>query len=185
MNRSLKQQLNKISSVVIGPFNWLGRPLLILVAMVGLVLVCTGCLGSTEPQATNTNQVTKTNQAPLPTATPNLALTPSITPSRSSSTNSTKLPTVETFTGNGVKKTTAFVAPKSWKIVWSCDLSSHNNTSYDMIIHANTTNNTLLANGLETTCSKNNTHGLITMNQAGNIYLVIISVGNWTVQVQY
>jgi hypothetical protein len=185
MNCSLKERLNKISSVVIGPFNWLGRPLLILAAMIGLILVCTGCLGSTEPQATNTNQVTKTNQAPLPTATPNLALTPSITPSRSSSTNSTKLPATETFTGNGVKKTTSFTVPKSWKIVWSCDLSSHNNTSYDMIIHANTITNTLLANGVETTCSKNNTHGLITMNQAGKIYLVIISEGNWTVQVQF
>ncbi len=73
-----------------------------------------------RPQATTTNQVTKTNQAPLPTATPNPGLTPSITPSKSSSTSSTKLPTVEIFTGNGVKKTTSFTAPKSWKIVWSC-----------------------------------------------------------------
>jgi hypothetical protein len=183
MNRSVKQQLNKISSIVIGSFTWSGRYLLIVAAMVGLVLICTGCLGSTEPQATNTNQVTKL--APFPTATPNLALTPSITPSRSSSTNTTKLPAVVTFTGNGVKKTTAFTAPKSWKIVWSCDLSSHNNTNYDMIIHANTTSNTLLNNGLETTCSKNNTHGLVTMNQGGKIYLVIISEGGWTVQVQY
>lgn len=185
MNRSLKQQLNKISSVVIGRFTWSGRPLLIVAAMVGLALACTGCFGSTEPQATNTNPVTKTNIVPLPTTTPNLALTPSITPSRSSSTNSTKLPAVETFTGNGVKKTTTFTAPKTWKIVWSCDLSSHNNTNYNMIIHANTTNNMLLANGLETTCSKNNTHGLITMSQAGKIYLVIISEGGWTIQVQY
>jgi hypothetical protein len=84
-----------------------------------------------------------------------------------------------------VKKTTAFIAPKSWKIVWSCDLSSHNNTSYDMIIHANTTTNTLLHNGLETTCTQNNTHGLVTMNQAGKIYLVILSEGGWMVQVQY
>jgi hypothetical protein len=84
-----------------------------------------------------------------------------------------------------VKKTTAFTAPKSWKIIWSCDLTSHNNTNYDMIIHANTTTNTLLHDGLETTCSKNNTHGSVTMNQAGKIYLVIISEGGWTVQVQF
>ncbi len=175
-----KQNPNKLSSVVIGPFTWLGRSFIILAAMVGLVLICAGCLGSTEPQAT------KPNQTAIPTPTSkSLALTPSITPSRSSSTSSSKLPISETFTGNGVKKTTSFTAPKSWKIVWSCDLSSHNNTSYDIIIHANTINNTLLANGVETTCNKNNTHGFITMNQPGKIYLVIISEGNWTVQVQY
>jgi len=183
MNRSLKNQLNKISSVVIDSFFLSCRYLLIAATMVGLVLICTGCLGSTDSQTTNTNSIT--NSAPLPTATPNLALTPSITPSKSLSNSSTKLPAIEIFIGNGVKKTTAFVAPKSWKIIWNCDLSSHNNTNYDMIIHAHTTTNILLANGLETTCSKSNTHGLITMNQAGKIYLIIISEGGWTVQVQY
>ena len=65
---------------------------------------------------------------------------------------------------------------------YSTDLTDHplipNN-------HTNTTHTTLSAKGLETTCSKNNTHGLVTMNQAGKIYLVIISEGGWIVQVQY
>jgi hypothetical protein len=181
MNHYLIQQLNKKSSVLIGSFTRLGRPLLICTAMFGLVIICAGCLGSNDPQATSTNQVTETNQTKKPT----LALTPSITPSRSSAINPTKLTGAETFTGNGVKKTTTFTAPKSWKIIWSCSLSSHNNKSYDMFIHANTIHNTLLPNGLETTCNSNNTHGLIKMNQAGKIYLVIISEGSWTVQVQY
>jgi hypothetical protein len=174
MKNYSKQQLNNIAKFLIAPFVWLGRSLVLAVAMVCLTLVCAGCLGSPATQA----------EIPTPTSK-SVALTPSITPSRSSSTSSSKLPISETFTGNGVKKTTSFTAPKSWKIVWSCDLSSHNNTSYDIIIHANTINNTLLANGVETTCNKNNTHGFITMNQAGKIYLVIISEGNWTVQVQY
>ncbi len=186
MIHSQKQQPNKISSVVVRPFTWSTRYLLIVATMIGLVLVCTGCLGSTDTQTTQTNQVTKTQQSTRSSSFPQFnALTPSITPSKSSSAGSTKLPNVVTFTGNGVKKTTAFTAPKSWMIAWSCDLASHDNTSYDMIIHANTTHNTLLANGLETTCSKNNTHGLVTMKQAGNIYLVIISEGNWKVQVHY
>lgn len=175
-----KQQLNNIAKFLITPFAWLGRPLVLATALAGLTLICAGCLGSPVTQGT------KTNQAGIPTPTSkSLALTPSITPSKSSSTSSSKLPTSETFTGNGVKKTTSFTAPKSWKIVWSCDLSAHNNTSYDIIIHANTINNTLLANGVETTCNKNNTHGFVTMNQAGKVYLVIISEGNWIVQVQY
>ena len=177
-----KQQLNNIAKFLITLFVWLGRSMVLAVAMVSLVLICAGCLGSTESQQTKTNHA----QAAIPTfVLKSNALTPSITPSRSSSTNSKQLPAAETFTGNGVKKTTSFTAPKSWRVVWSCDLSSHNNISYDIIIHANTINNTLLASGVETTCNKNNTHGLITMNQAGKIYLVIISEGNWTVQVQY
>ena len=175
-----KQQLNNIAKFLITLFARSGRSLLLAAALAGLTLVCAGCLGSPVTQGS------KTNQATIPTPSPkSLALTPSITPSRSSSTSSSTLPISETFTGNGVKKTTSFTAPKSWKIVWSCDLSSHNNTSYNIIIHANTINNTLLANGVETTCNKNNTHGFITMNQPGKIYLVIISEGNWTVQVQY
>lgn len=175
-----KQQLNNIAKFLITLFARSGRSLLLAAALAGLTLVCAGCLGSPATQGS------KTNQATIPTPSPeSLALTPSITPSRSSSTSSSKVPLSETFTGNGVKKTTSFTAPKSWKIVWSCDLSSHNNTSYDIIIHANTINNTLLASGVETTCNKNNTHGFITMNQPGKIYLVIISEGNWTVQVQY
>jgi hypothetical protein len=186
MKYYLKQQFNPIAKSLKAPFTWVGHPLLIFVAMIGLVLVCAGCLESTEQQGPKVNQTTNTNQTTISTHTPlSFALTPSITPSRSSSTNSKQLPAAETFTGNGVKKTTSFTAPKSWKIVWSCDLSSHNNTSYDIIIHANTINNMLLANSVETTCNTNNTHGFITMNQAGKVYLVIISEGSWAVQVQY
>ncbi len=179
-----KQQPNNIAKFLIAPFVWLGRSLVLAAAMAGLTLVCAGCLGSPATQGPKGNQAANPTSISESTHT-SLALTPSITPSRSSSTNSTKLPATETFTGNGVKKTTSFTAPKSWKIVWSCDLSSHNNTSYDIIIHANTINNTLLANGVETTCNNHNTHGFVTMNQAGKIYLVIISEGNWTVQVQF
>ena len=182
MEYSSKQQWNTSAKALGAHFPWVG----LVVTMIGLVLVYTGCLGSTEQQGSKVKQSTNTHQATIPTQLPeSFALTPSITPSKSSSSNATKSPHVETFTGSGVKKTTTFTAPKSWKIIWSCDLSSHNNTSYDRIIHANTTQNALLANGLETTCSKNHMHGLVTMNQAGNIYLVILSEGAWSVQVQY
>ncbi len=175
-----KQQLKNIAKFLTAPFTRSGRLFLILAAMASIVMICAGCLGSPDQPATTTNQASRSTSVPQLNA-----LTPSITPSKSSTTSSTKLPAYETFTGNGVKKTTSFTAPKSWKINWSCDLSSHNNTSYDIIIHANTINNTLLASGVETTCNKNNTHGSVTMNQAGKIYLVIISEGSWTVQVQY
>jgi hypothetical protein len=78
-------------------------------------------------------------------------------------------------------KTVSFMAPKSWRIVWSCDPSS----KYDFIIHASTTSNALLANSVETTCSNSNAHGITMMHQAGDVYLVIISEGSWIVQVEY
>ncbi len=175
-----KQQPNKITSVRIAHFTWLSR-LPILAVVAGLVIVCAGCLGSTGPQATNTHPTS----GPIATHTA-FVLVPSITPSKSSSTTQSSQPmTTETFTGKGPEKTITFTAPKSWKIVWKCDLSSHNNTNYDMIIHANTTNNMLLANGIETTCNKNNTQGFTMMHQAGQIYLIIISEGSWTIQVEY
>ena len=181
-----KQKYKTTAKPQNAPFTGPGRALLLSLAMIGLILVCTGCLGSTEQQGPQANKTTKTTQATIPAQLPqSLALTPSITPSKSPSNGSANSSHFETFAGNGVKKTTAFIVPKSWKIVWSCDLSSHNNTNYDLIIHANTTQNALLANSLETTCSKSHTHGEVTMNQAGKIYLIIISEGAWTVQVHY
>jgi hypothetical protein len=183
---SQKHRSNAFFSVVSGFFTRSGRHLHIALTLVGLVLVCSGCLGPFDAPTAQTNQVTETQQTTASSSFPAFnALTPSITPSKPSSTNATPSPHGETFSSSGVKKTTAFVAPRNWKIIWSCDLSTHHNTDYDVIIHANTTGNTLLHKGLETTCSKNNTHGLISMNQAGKIYLVVLSEGGWTVQVQY
>jgi hypothetical protein len=92
--------------------------------------------------------------------------------------------TVQTFNGSESKKTSTFTVSNNWRIVWSCDLASHNNADYYVIIHANTTANTLLGNSVETTCSKNNTHSFSQMHQGGKVYLSILSQGSWNVQVQ-
>lgn len=181
MKHDLRQQSNQTTSVLGARFAWLSR-LLMLIVVISLLLVCAACLGSTtSPQATKTNATS----GPIAAHTA-FVFAPSITPSKSSPTSqSSQWITTETFTGSGPQKTITFTAPKSWRIVWKCDLSSHNNASYDMIIHANTANNTLLSNSVETTCNKTNTQGLVMMHQAGQIYLIIISEGNWTIQVEY
>ena len=92
--------------------------------------------------------------------------------------------TIQTFNGSGTKKTAAFTVSNNWRIVWSCDLSSHSNTNYYVVIHANTTTNTLLDNSVETTCSKSNLHSFSQIHQGGKVYLSILSQGSWRVQVQ-
>lgn len=92
--------------------------------------------------------------------------------------------TVQTFADKGTRKTSIFSVPDNWRIVWSCNIASHNNRSYNVIIHANTANNVLLYNSVEATCSKNNTHSITELHEGGKVYLSIISEGNWTVQVQ-
>src|SRR5262249_55028518 len=81
--------------------------------------------------------------------------------------------TIQTLSGNGLKKSPIFTVSNNWRIAWSCDIASHNNKDYSLFIHALTTTNTLLNNSVETTCSKNNTHGFTQVNQGGKIYLSI------------
>ncbi len=138
---------------------------------------------SAKTTPTKTTPATSTPAKTTPTKTTPTKTTPAKTTPTSSS--SLKWMTAQTFTGYGVKKTPAFTAPKNWRVVWSCDLSSHHNASYDIIIHANTVNNALLANSVETTCNQNNTHSYTDMHQAGKIYLSILSEGTWQVQVQF
>jgi hypothetical protein len=92
--------------------------------------------------------------------------------------------TIQTFSGSGSKKTSVFTVSNNWRIVWSCDPASHNNTDYTLFIRANTTTNVLLNNSVETTCSKDNTHSFSQIAQGGKIYLSILSEGSWRIQVQ-
>ncbi|SRR5260370_11718495 len=206
MNQNPQQQPDKMKRVLTAPFTWLAHHPLFTVFIV-LLLVCAGFIGVIV-QVTNMNQaatptpVTKSTSTPIlsssaplltpektaPAKTTPTKTTPAkTTPAKTTPTTSSSLKwiTAQTFTGYGVKKTPAFTAPKSWRVVWSCDLSSHHNASYDIIIHANTVNNALLANSVETTCNQNNTHSYTDMHQAGKIYLSILSEGTWQVQVQF
>jgi hypothetical protein len=104
--------------------------------------------------------------------------------SQSSSPSSQEWVTIQTFSGNGSKTTSEFTVSNNWRIVWSCDLASHNNTDYTLFIRAHTETNVLLNNSVETTCSKNNTHSFSQVTQGGKIHLSILSEGSWNVEIQ-
>ena len=169
-----QQQPSSFTQGPKAPFTWSTRHLLLVMAIC-LVVGCAGYLWFTAPWKSTANGgvvPTPLSEGMLSTQTP-------------STSNPSHWVTSQSFTAKGIKKTATFTVPGNWRIVWNCNLASHNDQSYDVTIHANTVNNALLANSVETVCNKNNTHGSTMIHQAGKIYLVIISQGDLTVQVQY
>jgi len=92
--------------------------------------------------------------------------------------------TMQVFKGKGSQKTPSFTIGSNWRMIWSCDLASNNNVTYNFIIHINTKNNNLLSGGVETMCDKNNIHSTVDMHQGGNVYLNVVSKGTWEILVQ-
>lgn len=179
------QQPKSSSKALAAPFIWASRhPVLAIIAML-ILLLASYAIG--DLQQTWAASGTVVNQLSVPTHTSFVGDTDrpaTVALATSAPTHPTQWTTVQTFKGSGTKKTVAFAVPASWRIMWSCDLSSHNNANYDVIIHPNSTNNALLDNGVETICNKNNTHNTVEVHKGGKIYLSIISEGAWVVQIQ-
>lgn len=154
-------------------------------AATGLVLLCmlcglmstalshggssptTGQTGGSTTQATNTPSATNT---PKPTATP---------------THTPKWTTVQTFTGNGDKKTGTFTVPDDWKIVWSCDPNSFDGIQFNVIVDVYGSDGTPIDPGaVNTICKSGNTGDSTEEHQGGDVYLDVQSEGAWTIQVQ-
>lgn len=155
------------------------------VAVTGLVLLCMLCglmstLTSHGGNASAANQTggttTQATHAPKATNTPKATATP---------THAPKWTTVQTFQGNGTKKTATFSVPDSWKIVWTCDPNSFGGSQFNMIVSVYNDDGTPLDYAaVNTMCSSGNTGDSTQEHQGGNVYLDIDSEGSWTVQVQ-
>jgi hypothetical protein len=121
------------------------------------------------------------NATPVPTATPDKSI-PTSTPAPTQPP--AKWVTTHTYKGNGSKKTGVISVPDDWKIVWSCDPTSFDNIDFNMIITVYNSDGTYADSGVNSTCSKTNTHDETEEHQSGNVYLDITSEGSWTIQVQ-
>jgi hypothetical protein len=178
------QQPKSLHTALAAPFVWASRhpvPAILSILVLLLASFAIGALRQAQATSSASNQLA----VPMRTSVVNDTEHPmTVTIATRTPTHPTKWTTVQTFKGNGTKKTTTFAVPTNWRIMWSCDLASHNNTNYNVIIHPNSTNNALLDNGVETTCNKNNTHNTVEVHKGGNIYLSIISEGTWVVQIQ-
>jgi len=92
--------------------------------------------------------------------------------------------TTHTFTGSGSKKTGIFSVPADWKINWTCKPSSFTGNQYNLVIFVYNSDNTLADSGVNTICKAGNTSDSTEIHTSGQVYLNIISEGDWTIQVQ-
>ncbi len=116
------------------------------------------------------NTTTQSTSAPGATATPTHVL---------------KWTTIQSFSGNGSKKTATFNAPDHWRIVWSCDPSSFYGGQYNVIVDVDNSDGTYLdPAAVNTICKSGNTSDNTEEHQGGDVYLDVNSEGAWTMQVQ-
>jgi hypothetical protein len=127
--------------------------------------------------ATNQNSNTASTQT-IPTAQPTQVPT-------KAPTHTPQWTTVQTFTGNGTKKTAVFNVGDDWKIIWSCNPSSFYGGQYNVIISVYNSDTTPLDYAaVNTMCQAGNTGDVTEEHQGGDVYLDVSSEGSWKIQVQ-
>lgn len=166
--------------------------LLIFLGVGGLVNTAasySGTSANNNSASTDTNNSASNNTTASqnqPTTQPTVAptLVPSPTPSPTP-TQPPKWTTVQTFTGNGSKKTAVFTTPDDWKIIWSCNPSSSFGGEYNVIVDVDNPDGSSLDPGaVNTICQSGNTSDNTEEHQGGDVYLDINSEGAWKIQVQ-
>ena len=93
--------------------------------------------------------------------------------------------TVQTFQGNGSKKTGTFSVPDDWKIKWTCNPASFGGADYNVIVGVYNSDGSIADFGaINSTCKNGSVAGETEEHQGGNVYLDITSEGDWTFTVQ-
>jgi hypothetical protein len=160
--------------------------ILILIVVVG-VAANAGKGGSSSPSDTAQNSSTASTPSGA-TAQPTVAATQAPTPSPTP-THTPKWTTVQTFKGNGNKKTAIFTVPDDWKIVWSCQgLSDGSGVDGDLYVSVYGSDGGLVdANAISGTCKYGKaTSDSTEEHQGGSVYLDVSSgaIETWSIQVQ-
>lgn len=132
-------------------------------ALAVLILTLAACGGASSTQVSTTQA--------QPTAKPTQA-------------HIAKWTTVQTFKGNGIKKTATFAVPDDWKLTWTCNPSSFFGNQYNVIVTVYNADNTPADVAVNALCKKGTTSDTTEEHQAGTVYLSINSEGAWAVQVQ-
>jgi hypothetical protein len=157
--------------------------LVIVLGLLGNVLAKSGTADTSQNNSnvstTNQNSNTASTQT-VPTAQPTQVPTKAPTP-----THTPQWTTVQTFTGNGTKKTAVFNVGNDWKIIWSCNPSSSFGGQYNVIVDVNNADATPLDPGaVNTICKAGNTGDMTEEHQGGDVYLDVSSEGSWKILVQ-
>lgn len=91
--------------------------------------------------------------------------------------------TVQKFQGTGSKKTATFHVGDTWKLSWTCNPASFD-VAYNVIVEVYNSDGTLADSAVNTTCKPGNTSDTAQEHQGGDVYLSMISEGDWTITVQ-
>lgn len=125
---------------------------------------------------------------PAVSAPPTATVPPPATKPPAPTAAPTHVPTwtvVQTFQGNGSKKTSIFTMPDQWRIVWSCNPSSSYTGQYNLIVDVNASDGTPIDLGaINTICQTGNTHDQTDEYQGGDVYLDVNSEAAWTLQIE-
>ncbi len=161
--------------------------ILLVVCAVGGFGAAVAAQSSNNSGSNSSGSSSSSNQAQVkgtPTATSTLG--PTATPKPSPTpTHTPQWTTIQTFKGNGNKKTPTFNVPNHWQLVWSCDPSSDFSGEYNVIVDVDSPDGTPIDPGaVNTICQTGNTGDTTQEYQGGTIYLDIQSEAAWTIQVQ-
>lgn len=156
---------------------WLWVLIALIVGMViGYAIHVPGAQSTSNDTTTTTQNISQATSQPTQAST-HVSITP--TP-----THTPKWTTVQTFTGNGSKKTAIFTVPDDWKIVWSCNPSSFGG-SYNVQLDVVSADGSPFDPGaINTICQAGNVSGETEEHQSGQVYFDINSEAAWTIQVQ-
>jgi hypothetical protein len=131
----------------------------------------------TTPTANAPQATQQATQAPAqPTATPKPTQPPHVA----------KWTTVQTFKGNGIKKTSSFTVPDHWRLLWSCDPASFGGSQYNLIVDVYNVADTSLPqdSAVNVLCGSSATHDSTELYHGGTVYLDINSEAAWALTVQ-
>jgi hypothetical protein len=156
------------------------RPILAgVAALIALCVVCAACGGIVQAINGGGSAAGSPTQASAPTSGPTATPAPTAT-----NTPTPKWTTVQTFTGNGIKKTQTFTVPDDWKLFWSCKPSSFYGGSYNVIVTVYNSDGSVSDLAVNTICKSGNTGDSTEEHSGGQIYLDVNSEGYWQLQVQ-
>ncbi len=161
-----------------------------ILILVAVFSYATGyAVGKSSTSSSSSAQSTATSDQSTPASQPTLAVTPVPTrpPVTPKPTVAPKWTTVQTFTGNGNKKTGTFQAPGDWKILWSCQ-GLTDGTGIDGLLYVSvygSDGTPIDPSAVSGTCA----YGKVTSDsteehQGGSVYLDINTGLSWTIQVQ-
>lgn len=156
---------------------------LVLIVVVLLCTIANMAPSNTKSNASASIQPTATPIPASPTPTPKPP-TPTPIPPTPTPTHTPQWTTIQTFSGNGDKKTTLFTVPDTWRLVWSCNPVSNYFGEYNVIVDVKASDGTNIDSGAVNTICKAGVTGDSTQEYQGGTVYLDVTADEWTIKIQ-